>query len=1495
MKHISSLIWVVLINNIIIAFATKSNLTLDISQAITTTSAITSTTSAITVHDNHENEDEKTNEDNNGDSSFIFTKPSYNVSIAENSPSKTYTICNERMGIHISDPSLVVRYKIIAGDDDKIFKAETKHVGDFYFLLIRTRSGDNVILNREYRAKYELRIRATITSLQNESLRLKSRCIVFVNIIDTNDLSPIFFPEKYEINLAENVTVDSIIAKVSAFDPDIDLNGEIYYSLAENSLMFAVHPTRGSILVTRPLMIFENKGIKQYQLTVLAKDRGFHHSREILDTSKAKVKINIFPVNKYEPKIIFAKTKRNSSFGSHKNIYATFNIEDDDEGEMGEICSVKIVHGNDLHLFSLSKINSHKYNIERNRQFQNTTIFHVNLTVQATDCGGAFSTQSIIINDGAKFHSNCLDLPDNFNSEIHEVALVGTQIIKITSKPLKDNSRIFYSIIDGNDNDLFDISSNGVVFTSKMLDYELQNMYTLIIKAQVDESDCFKTTQLKINIIDDNDNKPLFEVDKSPISVVFDENHQNGSLVYRIIATDADSGDNAKVSYTLANPSGTVPFSIDHSTGEIRTTKKLDYESSPHQYQIFIRASDWGEPYRRQTQISLNFTLKDVNDHRPQFEKKNCTAYIPINTKPMTEIITLSATDLDEGTSIKYKMFSPHFERCFNLDENTGVLRLICNLNEETDSGFIYNQNYINVSATDGQHFSDVIGIKVVMINDEDSIKNKNKVMVNCDDAIVSQKPTMYKLYRQHINGMNSESEKIEESIPTQNLNKPEFDSSVPKEIYLAENTEIGTKILKVLAKDPDHGFDGMLVWALNSHALKTIHSDRIVFNIDPFTGEINVIDNIDYEQHSKYKLHIIVCDLGSPQLCATHTLFIIIEDLNDNSPVIANYEFNVPEDSESGYIIGQLHATDDDDGSNSMLTYHLSDYNQDTFAMDPKNGTLFLKSSLDRETIDRYVLYVYVHDSGLPSLTSTSTVTVNVLDVNDNPPMFHQDVYLAKVREDLPVGTVIMKMKAFDLDIGNSAKIYYSMKSDKFSIDPLMGNIRIISELDFERTKHYSLTVTAKDEGNPILSSTASLIVEVEDVNENYNPPRFPEFVVSASVKENSPIGSLVTNVTAIDEDGSFAPIYQIVGGDGLGKFRIDENGGILTSVMLDRETNSRYWITVMAKDRSPVPLSSFCEVYIEILNENDEAPITTEPFYYVNVNENASIGSSLLQIQAYDPDFVEYKSPIRFRILNDVPFSIEQSGLIRTRGKLDCEVQSRYIIDVEVSETNIHEEVEMTLITKTPVIVTVNDVNEFEPQALRTILRCQSYNTIQVNDTICQIVAFDHDGTKCNLIYKVIEGNELNRFKVEKESGVIVSNQDSIPKGEYELVVSVSDCGLPSKSSQVRVLIKILQAKMNQTNHEPKIEMSDNKISISEHEEIGYAVVIIKAIDEDNDKLCFYIVSGNTNNTFAFQDAFQNTGALVLAKNIDYEIQNQYNLTIMVTDGIDSSFANV
>lgn len=242
---------------------------------------------------------------------FRFNHRIYNVSIPENSVGKTYAAQppnEERLGISILSPGWDVKYRITAGDKDKLFKAEERIVGDFAFLAIRTRTG-NVVLNREKIDEYRLEIRATGTHRESKAkIVMEADCLVVMTVLDTNDLSPLFYPSEYTVAVPEDTPLHKSIVRVIAEDADLGVNGEIYYSFFEETDYFAVSPTSGVITLTRPLK-FTDRSF--HDLIVVATDRGGaiggqSQSNRLSRASKAKVKVQVKQVSNF-------KLKKNSN------------------------------------------------------------------------------------------------------------------------------------------------------------------------------------------------------------------------------------------------------------------------------------------------------------------------------------------------------------------------------------------------------------------------------------------------------------------------------------------------------------------------------------------------------------------------------------------------------------------------------------------------------------------------------------------------------------------------------------------------------------------------------------------------------------------------------------------------------------------------------------------------------------------------------------------------------------------------------------------------------------------------------------------------------------------------------------------------------------------------------------------------------------------------------------------------------------------------------
>ncbi|GAB6033159.1 hypothetical protein CHUAL_012768 [Chamberlinius hualienensis] len=1503
---------------------------------------------------------------------FQFTHSSYNASVSENAVGRTFVVPNDvMMGIRwtesINRSYYDIKFRIVDGDRDKFFKAEDQTVGDFCFLSIRTKSGHQDVLNRERKDEYRLIVRASLKPRArlkidkvNEQVTAVSECEVIVTITDTNDLSPLFYPTEYETTVPEDTPVHSSIVRVTAEDADIGVNGQIYYSLLESTEQFAVHPTTGVVTLTRPLSFNERR---RYELTVVAQDRGpkFRVS-DFAKVTTAKLKIEVTEVNLHDPEIYINHLPTIVEDGNVR-IYAIVKIVDRDVGIHGQIDKVEIVEGDPDGHFRVRAVpgTPNEFNIAILKLVDRELAPNgYNLTLSVTDKGNNPRTTlkriSVKVSD-LNDHAPVCEKSE-YRAEIEEIAPVNTPVLTVKATDVDEgkNAELVYQLApEGNEEGSFSIDlSTGLISVAKPLDFETRVSYSLnVIVEDQSNSGMRKRNNCKVQVrvVDANDNDPVFRSSSNAnrngedVGEVIEEasvkeNEFIGTVVHTVKAEDGDTGDNGYVSYSIANINPT-PFMIDHFSGEIKMKEVLDYEAMRRTYTLKIRASDWGTPYRRQSEMTVRVQLKDVNDNRPQFERVDCFGRISRDAPRATEIITLSAIDFDAGNVISYRFVSGNEDHCFALDKASGVVTLVCDLKSQKPTSGTTHERYLNFTATDGQHFADVLTVKVTVYTPRDVKRKSEAEEVSEMDAKFAHFQCRETGVLQRLTEMMSTMEKnnhptnidVLAQLPGrygQNKHSPEFTDSVTSPLQLNENIAVGTKVLDLRAIDRDLGFNGQVVYAVTSGNVDGC------FKIDLYNGTLSVAASLDRERNDVYNLNISAWDLGKPQKVTYKNVTVMILDANDNAPIFSksSYMVTLPEDVANGTVVAHLTATDADVGQNANIRYTWSDV--EDFYLDKITGIVTVTKPLDRERMETYELRVRAVDGSRDQpLTGTAAILMRVSDINDNPPKFSNEVFVARVLEDLPIGTVVTTLSAFDPDTGDGGKVQFSVQDgahDCFKVDKETGAIRLAAKLDFEERRMYNISVSACDSGQPPLCSRASLIVEVVDVNENLHPPKFEHFVVSASVKENQPVGSIVVKVTATDDDKN--PMdsqitYHIRGGTGLGTFTIDDKGVIRTSEVLDRESVSSYWLVVYAIDCGAVPLSSRVDVYVEVEDVNDNAPRPSSPIYFPSVTESSPPSSMVLQIVATDYDS---GTKLTYEIKSGNPqafFDIDpDTGRITTTSRrLDREVQSEFELEVLISDNG-----EPALVSSTRVVVNVADINDNAPRYLEKDHRIRIYEVPQLDTEIqlFRVIFQDLDfGPNADLNYSLKTGKLNGKFKIHPKLGVIYA-QNLTAGQRYNFTVRAEDNGRPRKSSTANVYIEILPVPQLPSLNSPIIQNPNSEVLVGEDEIIGHVgdgfhyvytqltirvvdvndnrpqfnqvlyevdvpenippgteVIQIQATDDDSDKRMDYAVHSadppSSYNKFVLDPT---TGVLEVRERLDRETLHRHVLTVRVSD---------
>ncbi|XP_074843610.1 cadherin-19-like [Carettochelys insculpta] len=414
------------------------------------------------------------------------------------------------------------------------------------------------------------------------------------------------------------------------------------------------------------------------------------------------------------------------------------------------------------------------------------------------------------------------------------------------------------------------------------------------------------------------------------------------------------------------------------------------------------------------------------------------------------------------------------------------------------------------------------------------------------------------------------------------------------------------------------------------------------IFIIDEYTGKIYVTQKLDREEKPSYTLRAQAINRNTQLPVEPESEFIIkVQDINDHEPKFLDepYETTIPEMSPEGTSVIQVTATDRDDpayGNSARLLYSILQ-GQPYFSVEPTTGVIRISSQMDRETKEQYFVIIQAKDmvGQKGGLSGTTTVTINLSDINDNKPTFQQKLYYMNVSEMAPAGSTIGKIMAEDSDTGENAAINYVIEGEESLVFDIITNnetqegIVILKEkVDYETKRRYSVRAKAINrhtddrflEEGPF-EDTTIIKISVEDADE---PPVFTLQDYVMEIAEGDVNGSFAGVVTARDPDHANSAIrYSIVHSTNFKRlFSINaHNGTIIITKPLDRETAAWHNITVTATETKNQEQISEVSVYVQVLDVNDNAPEFPK-HYEIYVCENARSGQLIQTISAVDKD---------------------------------------------------------------------------------------------------------------------------------------------------------------------------------------------------------------------------------------------------------------------------------
>ncbi|GFO09372.1 protocadherin-11 x-linked [Plakobranchus ocellatus] len=705
---------------------------------------------------------------------------------------------------------------------------------------------------------------------------------------------------------------------------------------------------------------------------------------------------------------------------------------------------------------------------------------------------------------------------------------------------------------------LFNITrTGGMIYVAKRIDREEQCfavkncilMINILASPQTPSDFDSRVVTVTFRVLDINDNAPKFK--SSSVSLEIPERNSVGAVLKLSGATDRDYKAEFRVkNYTLSDFRDvfqlTSSETLDGSSEiDLKLLKSLDREVKD-KYEFIITAYDGGVPPKSRP-LTVTVQVTDQNDNDPVFENATYSVTIDSSTPPSTVIARVSATDADIGTNanLTYAFSSvqkPLLEDVFSIDARSGEISVV------------------------GPLQSGVLEF-IVEAMDSGNPRLKTQTIVT-------------------VNVVNTGNVAPQVSITTVGANLDKNSVSVKE--------PGGRNLFVAFVVVSDDGDDPVNC---------DISSSSEVFRMDPIPNkgyQIVLQGEVDRETRASYNLTVVCVDRGDPPLNASASVTVYIEDANDNTPEFSQqvYSRTITEGKKNGEFVLQVSATDKDSGMNGAILYSIDQDYMQFFSINRVSGVLSAIGLLDRETKEALNFKVYATDRAEPRNQGSANVSITIEDINDNQPKFTRKVFTIRTPEEVEGGPrIIGELSATDPDAGLNGQLEYHFTASldgadrAFSVLP-NGSIQSSDRLDREERVNYSFSVMVRDKGNPPLMSSANVVIDIIDINDNSPMILFPRSqnhtVLISSVPET---GVVLSRIIAYDDDagdnGSLK--FTIVSGNEDSAFEIDESSGEFRIADGERLKNHRqYNVGVIVSDRGLPPRYNTTSIRVEVQYSN-------------------------------------------------------------------------------------------------------------------------------------------------------------------------------------------------------------------------------------------------------------------------------------------------------------------
>ncbi|KAM3838367.1 protocadherin-15-like [Diretmus argenteus] len=773
------------------------------------------------------------------------------------------------------------------------------------------------------------------------------------------------------------------------------------------------------------------------------------------------------------------------------------------------------------------------------------------------------------------YRANILELTDPVSVKVNVTPPIQAVDQDRNIQPPSDRPGILYSILIGKPESYAEFFSlnrtTAELLLLKPIDRELYHRFDLVIKAEQDNGHPLPAfANLQIEVLDENNQAPYFlessyhgyVSEASPVGTTIATN-ASLSAALSIIALDNDVEELAAHEMPTRDPH--LEFSLDSystifsvsATGIRRyltLLQPLDRETQDL-YTFTVVASDG---VQQSIPVTVTITVLDANDNTPAFANISYSVNLYTDVMPGETVLQLSAVDGDAGPNgqVTYRILAGD-QGHFLIDNNTGIITVAA-----------------WVDLTVGRSYA----LTVEAMDNGPEPHRRSSIT------------TVYI-----------------EVLPPNNQSPPRF----PRQHYSLEISEAmrtGATLLNLQAMDRER--DPI------SYIIQSGDPERH-FILQQMTGHLVLDKAVDREYLDHYTLVVTASD-GHPDGTSTATVNIVVTDVNDNDPLFDSslpVNLTVIEEQVHAYV-GQVKATDPDLGSSGQVHYRLVNH-QDLFSVNA-SGAIRTSAPLDREVKGHYDLIVEAGDGAVDPRRSRLTLSVTVLDVDDNSPIFTQPSYIISLPENSPKDTVILQLKAIDADLGSN--LTYRIRIDKldqeisqlFRVDPVTGELSTLKVLDYESLNDpeptYTFTVEVLDTGGTMPPGLATISVKIMDMNDF--PPVFTQSVYRGMVAPNAVKGTTVTMVMANDSDPMGTPA-------GLVRYKVDqeaypysasifdveeETGHVVTRVNLNEEPNLQFNLVVVAYDAGEPVKENRTLVEITVLQPS-VIPVFTQEEYRLHL----------------------------------------------------------------------------------------------------------------------------------------------------------------------------------------------------------------------------------------------------------------------------------------------------